>query len=95
MALTIDEVEKISKLARLDFTAAEKQKLTHELTDILNYVDQIKNLTEKVDLKLAEDPDAVGLMRDDVAMPVENPEKFLTQAPDREGNLVKVKSILE
>ena len=95
MALSIDEVSNIAKLARLNFSDDEKQKLQHELSEILNYVDQVKNLTEKIDLKLAEDPDAVNLMRDDIAMPIENAEKFLEQAPGREGNFIKVKSILE
>ncbi len=95
MALTPEEVEKISKLARLEFTAEEKQKLQHELTDILNYVDQIKSITEKNEIELANDPDAVNLMRDDVAVQNDNPEKFLEQAPGREGNFIKVKSILE
>lgn len=95
MALTTEEVEKIAKLARLKFETSEKQKLQQDLTNILNYVDQIKSLGDKVEAVLVEDKDAVNLMRDDVAVPVENPEKFLEQAPSREGHFVKVKSILE
>jgi aspartyl-tRNA(Asn)/glutamyl-tRNA(Gln) amidotransferase subunit C len=95
MSLTPEEVEKIAKLARLKFDAGEKQKLQTDLTNILNYVDQIKSLGDQVEAVLVDDPDAVNLMRDDIAQQVENPEKFLEQAPGREGNFVKVKSILE
>ena len=95
MPLTIDEVDKISKLARLGFTPDEKQKLQHELSQILNYVEQVKNITSKSEVNLDEDPDSINLMRDDVAETMEEPEKFLSQAPAREGNYVKVKSVLE
>ncbi len=94
MSLSIDEVEKISKLARLKFSDDEKQKLAHELNDILNYVDQFKDLEHKV-VAGDEDPDSINLMRDDVADQIENPAKFLEQAPAREGSYLKVKSILE
>ncbi len=93
--MNITDVENISKLAKLKFSDEEKKKLEHELSDILNYVDQIKNLTEKSEIKLSEDPDALNILRDDVAEPLAAPEKFLEQAPGREGDFVKVKSILE
>lgn len=95
MALTTEEVDKIAKLARLKIDDQKKQKMQHELTEILDYIGQIQTLTQKGDISFAEDPDAINLMRDDVAEPVEDVEKFLTQAPAREGNFVKVKSVLE
>ena len=94
MSLSIEEVGKIAKLARLNFTAEEKQKLQKELSEILNYVDQLKSIEGKAEASPA-DPEALNLMRDDVAVPNENPEEFLSQAAAREGNFVKVKSILE
>ena len=93
MALSLEEVEKVAKLSRLSFSDAEKQKLQTELTDILNYVDQIKTLADKAEVEL--DPDALNLMRDDVAEKLENTEKFLAQAQAREGGYLKVKSVLE
>jgi aspartyl-tRNA(Asn)/glutamyl-tRNA(Gln) amidotransferase subunit C len=94
MAISLDEVEKISKLARLEYADDEKPKLTKELSGILGYVDQLKSLSDKIpDLK--EDPDGINLMRDDVAEPVADPAKFLSQAPAKEGDYLKVKSILE
>jgi aspartyl-tRNA(Asn)/glutamyl-tRNA(Gln) amidotransferase subunit C len=95
MALTLEEVDKIAKLARLKFDEGEKQKLQHDLTNILDYVDQIKSLGDKAEVVLVEDPDAVNLTRDDIPLQVENPDKFLDQAPGRDGDFVKVKSVLE
>jgi aspartyl-tRNA(Asn)/glutamyl-tRNA(Gln) amidotransferase subunit C len=94
MAISLEEVEKIAKLAKLKFSDIEKQKLQHELSAILDYVDQLKNLDNKT-LIIEDDPDAVNLMRDDIAEPVTNPAKFLEQAPAKEGDYLKVKSILE
>jgi aspartyl-tRNA(Asn)/glutamyl-tRNA(Gln) amidotransferase subunit C len=95
MSLSSEEVDKIAKLARLSFSPDQKQKLQTELSDILNYVDQVKTLAEKIDVKFDEDPDALNLMRDDVAEPVADPQKFLAQAPATESGYVKVKSVLE
>ena len=94
MSISIDEVNRIAKLARLNFTDPEKQKLQKELSDILNYVDQLKEVEGKA-LDFDNDPEAMNLMRDDVIETKESPEEFLKQAPAREGNFVKVKSILE
>ena len=95
MPISIDEVNRIAKLARLSFNETETKKLQHELSAILDYVDQLKQLGGKVDLAEAVDPDAVNLMRDDIAEEQADTEIFLSQAPAREGRFVKVKSILE
>jgi aspartyl-tRNA(Asn)/glutamyl-tRNA(Gln) amidotransferase subunit C len=94
MSISIDEVDRIAKLARLDFDESEKQKLQKELSDILNYVDQLKTVEGK-DAGISIDPATLNLMRDDVVLSKDDPETFLSQAPAREGNFVKVKSVLE
>ncbi len=94
MAISLDEVNRIAKLARLSFSDSEKQKLQGELSAILDYVDQLKQVQGKVTTEIY-DQDGLNLMRDDVAEEFKNQETLLNQAPSREGNFVKVKSILE
>ena len=94
MAISLDEVNRIAKLARLSFTDDEKQKLQHELSDILEYVDQLKQIEGRIPADVS-DPDAENLMRNDVVEATVDPEEFLKQAPDRQGNFIKVKSVLE
>lgn len=95
MSISIDEVERIAKLARLKFTDPEKQKLQTDMSSILDYVDQLKKISHKtVHTDLAA-LDGLNLMRDDVAEVTTDPEEFLRQAPGREGNYIKVRSILE
>ncbi len=94
MAIDLNEVNRIAKLARLSFNDSEKQKLQQELSTILDYLDQLKEVQEKADVEQAPDPASVNLMREDIAEP-RNPEDFLTQAPGRQGNFIKVKSVLD
>ncbi len=94
MSISSEEVNRIAKLARLSFTEEQKQKLQLELSTILNYVDQLKQLSDKVEAE-SYDPEALNLTRDDVAEEFIPAEEFLKQAPAREGDFVKVKSILE
>jgi aspartyl-tRNA(Asn)/glutamyl-tRNA(Gln) amidotransferase subunit C len=94
MAISLDEVNRIAKLARLVFNDEQKQKLQLELSSILEYVDQLKEIESKAVVS-HQDPDALNLMRDDVAEELTSPEEFLKQAPERQGNFIKVKSVLE
>ena len=95
MAISSDEVNRIAKLARLSFSDEEKQKLQQELSSILEYVDQLQKVSGQAETEDMIDPEAVNLMRNDVVEVREAPEEFLAQAPGREGNFVKVKSVLE
>ncbi len=94
MSISTEEVERIAKLARLSFNESEKQKLQQELSAILDYVDQLKEVEGKV-VEEKPDPDAVNLMRNDVAEEITDPEEFLKQVPAREGRFIKVKSVLD
>lgn len=93
MAISLEQVEKISKLARLEFSEAEKQKLQSELTGILDYVDQINEIQSQNEEWPA--PEAQNLMRDDVSEELSSPSALLAQVPEKEGNFIKVKSILD
>lgn len=95
MSISKEEVERIAKLARLKFSDFEKEKLQSELSSILEYVDQLKTVKNKVEIRHFEDSDSLNLMRDDVAEPKAKPEEFISQAPDSEDGHVKVKSVLD
>jgi aspartyl-tRNA(Asn)/glutamyl-tRNA(Gln) amidotransferase subunit C len=94
MPISLDEVNRIAKLARLNFTPSEKLKLQKELSDILNYVELLSGLKEKAGETLP-DPSSLNLVRDDVVQRPDDAEEFLKQAPGRDGSLIKVKSVLE
>jgi aspartyl-tRNA(Asn)/glutamyl-tRNA(Gln) amidotransferase subunit C len=95
MSISLDEVGRIAKLARLKFTDEEKQKLQIELSTILAYVDQLKKIQGKAPAVEITEEEGLNLMRDDVAEVTIEPEEFLKQAPTLEGNFIKVKSVME
>jgi aspartyl-tRNA(Asn)/glutamyl-tRNA(Gln) amidotransferase subunit C len=95
MSISLEEVDRIAKLARLKFEDNEKQKLQTELSAILDYVDQLKKIEGKAPAVDLSSEDGVNLMRDDVAEQSPYPERFLDQTPAKEGKYLKVKSILE
>ncbi len=76
MKLTIEEVEHIAALARLELTEAEKQQYAEQLSDILDYAarldeletDAIPPMASVLDmqLRLREDQSRPGLPREDV-----------------------------
>ncbi|MBX4188365.1 MAG: Asp-tRNA(Asn)/Glu-tRNA(Gln) amidotransferase subunit GatC [Candidatus Doudnabacteria bacterium] len=95
MSISIDEVDRIAKLARLKFQDSEKQKLQTELSSILDYVDQLKEIQDKAPASDLSQAEGLNMMRDDVAELTIQPEEFLKQAPEREGDYIKVKSVLQ
>lgn len=94
MKLSIAEVEQIAKLARLEFAVHEKQKFQQELSAILEYVGQIDEIKESAVGQPHDDPSGMNLMRDDFAKELTPPQDLLAQAPSREGDFIKVKSVL-
>lgn len=95
MAISLEEVNRIAKLVKLEYPEEEKQKLQGELSEILDYVDQLKQVQDKIEPVPYDDKDSVNLMRDDVAEPGVSSEELLKLAPSSEGRFVKVKSVLE
>jgi len=98
--IKIEELEHLANLARIHLSDDDKKSLLKEFDGILTYVDQLK----KVDVSL----DAEGrvgtvknVMREDITSHGDesHPDKYrdavLAEAPDRVGDFVAVKKIIE
>lgn len=88
-----DDVLALAKLARIELGDKEALELTGELGPILDYVGEVKSVSGA---SKKEDPALLNVMRGD-ASPHESrmySEAILNNAPDREGNYIKVKKIL-
>jgi aspartyl-tRNA(Asn)/glutamyl-tRNA(Gln) amidotransferase subunit C len=92
--IKIEELEHLANLARIHLDEDDKKSLIKEFDSILGYVDQLK----KVDVSL----DAEGrvgavknIMRNDEVNSDDNRENLLAEAPDRVGDFVAVKKIIE
>ena len=94
--ITVEEIGKLAKLARIKLSEEEKQGLTKEIDSILTYVDQIKKAT--VNMDYTPIPGAVSnVFREDspITTSPEDRERLLNEAPYREGDFLAVKKIIE
>ena len=90
MAITRDEVLHVAKLARLDLTEEELERLTQELGAILEAVGKVSEL-DLDDVPPTSHPlDLVNAWREDEPRPSLGLDEVFANAPDREGNLFRV-----
>ncbi|MBT4277638.1 Asp-tRNA(Asn)/Glu-tRNA(Gln) amidotransferase subunit GatC [Candidatus Falkowbacteria bacterium] len=93
--LTIKEVQHIAKLARLELTKKEEEKLVDELSSILGYVDKLQEVnTDGVEIT-SQVTGLINSVRKDVVEETssEKVKDILTNAPEKEENLFKVKNV--
>ncbi len=93
------DVERIAELARIRVGAKEKENLAKNLSDILNYIDKLKEVdTEGVE-PIAHITGLEDVLRKDERIGTFSeikPEKLVEQAPSSDkDNYVKVKSVFE
>jgi aspartyl-tRNA(Asn)/glutamyl-tRNA(Gln) amidotransferase subunit C len=93
--LTRDDVLKLARLARLDLAVAEIEQFRTELSDILQYVEQLQN----VDVDGLEPTNQVtgltNVMRDDEIKDYGYPAAdLLKNVPQAKDDLIKVKRML-
>ncbi|MBI2618976.1 MAG: Asp-tRNA(Asn)/Glu-tRNA(Gln) amidotransferase subunit GatC [Ignavibacteriales bacterium] len=94
MAVTVNDVEHIAALAKLEFSNEEKEKFTHQLNQILNYVEKLKELdTENVE-PLSHVIELSNRFREDKAESGLTPEEALQNAPSRTEKFFKVPKVI-
>jgi aspartyl-tRNA(Asn)/glutamyl-tRNA(Gln) amidotransferase subunit C len=95
MKVTLEDVEKVAKLARLEVSPAEKEAFARQLSQILTYVETLKQYdTEGVE-STATVLGQVNVFREDVVRPSLPVEKALANAPERDGDGFAVPRIIE
>jgi aspartyl-tRNA(Asn)/glutamyl-tRNA(Gln) amidotransferase subunit C len=94
MRVSIEDVEKIARLARLELTEAEKEKYRLQMDQMLDYVEQLNSLdTEGVEPTFSVRAAAPGLREDTRtgSLPV---EEALKNAPARTGAFFRVPKVI-
>ncbi len=90
-----DQVRRIARLARINLTTDELKEFAGQLSDILNYVDQLNELdTEGVEptthpLKISN-----VFRQDQIGESLSN-DQALANAPQRHGDFFAVPKVLE
>lgn len=94
MALTREQVEKVSLLARLQLTDAELDTMTEQLGQIVGYVEQLAELkTDDVE-PLSHPLELFNAFRSDEPQPSFERSKMLANAPHADGECYLVPAVL-
>lgn len=93
--LTADEVRHIALLARVGMTDDEVERMRDTLSDILAQFEALREV-DTGDLEpTAHSVNLLSVMRDDEAGDSLARDEALANAPNRQGDLVRVKAVLE
>ena len=95
MTLTIEEVEHIAELARLELTEEEKKRYTEQLSNILDYAARL----QKVDTSGVPPTSSVlperSVLRPDEPRPGLTLEALLRNAPNADKGQFRVPPVLD
>lgn len=93
--LTTEEVRHIALLARIGMSDDEIERMRDTLSDILAQFDALRQVDTGDLPPTAHSVDLLSVMRDDVARPSYPREEALANAPNRQGDLIRVKAVME
>lgn len=94
MALTREEVLKVAKLAKLEFTNEEIEKYQQELNEILNYIDMLNELDTDEIKPLSQINDDVNNLREDEVKPSLSVSEALKNAPETVDGTIVVPKVV-
>lgn len=92
--LSRENVEKIALLARLELSAEELEKLTDQLGQIVEYVQQLEQLNTDDVEPVAHVLDLQNVFADDECRPSLPREQALANAPKRDDECFRVPAVL-
>lgn len=92
--LSKDDVLKLARLSKLTFRDDEVERFRKEIESIVDYVEKLQS----VDVSSLEPTNQVtgltNVMREDEIGQYATPESLLSNAPARDGDLIKVRRVL-
>lgn len=95
MKITRDQVEHVSRLARLALSEEELDSLTGEMDAILDYVEQLNSLDTEGITPTAHAVPVENAFRADEVRPGFTTEQALSNAPDATDNAFRVRRVIE
>lgn len=97
MKLNQEQIKHIAQLARLDLKPAEAELYGGQLKDILAYVELLDELETAKEEPTAQITGLTNVWRTDEVRvwPADEAAAALSQAPDKDGKLIRVKRVLD
>ena len=93
-SLSIDDVKKVAKLARLALADDRLAQLTDQLESILHYIDKLKQVDTAGVEPMAHALPVKNILRDDIPQPGLPLDKVLMNAPQTDGPFFKVPKVI-
>jgi aspartyl-tRNA(Asn)/glutamyl-tRNA(Gln) amidotransferase subunit C len=90
-----EDVLHVARLARLELSDAELERMREQLNAILDYIERLKELDVTGVEPTSHAVPRVNVMRDDAVVPSFPQDEMLRNAPDRVGELFRVPRIIE
>ena len=95
MSLSLDQVRKVAKLARLELGEADLARTADQLNAILTYVDQLQQVNTDGVEPLAHPLPVQNVFRPDEPAPSLTPDEALRNAPVRHGDYFGVPAVFD
>jgi aspartyl-tRNA(Asn)/glutamyl-tRNA(Gln) amidotransferase subunit C len=93
--ITLEEVEHVARLARLELRPEEKERMRGELDSILAYIDTLRAVDVDGVEPMSHAVPLTSIMRDDEPRPSLPRDEMLANAPDPHGDFFRVPKIIE
>lgn len=95
MVISRMQVEHIAKLAKLQFSEAEEDRMAMELSEILDYVEKLNELDTRDVEPMSHPTEVSNIMREDRVEPSLPPEVAVENAPSRKGTFFVVPKVIK
>ena len=95
MKLSREEVLHIALLARLGLTETDVERLSEQLSDILENFEVLAQVDTSGVPPTAQSITLQNVMKDDEASTSLSPAEILANAPQKEGDFFRVRAVLE
>ncbi|NQW21353.1 MAG: Asp-tRNA(Asn)/Glu-tRNA(Gln) amidotransferase subunit GatC [Chloroflexi bacterium] len=93
--LTPKDVEHIAQLAYIKLSEAEAENMRVQLTDILGHFASLSAVDTDGVEATGHTTDSNTVMRKDVPQPPMDQQDVLRNAPDRDGEFIRVRPVME
>src|ERR1700688_2991745 len=93
--ISLEQVRHVARLARLELTPAEEQRLQVEMSEMLGYVDKLNELDTDAIEQTAQVRESGTPAREDEGTNWPAADAMLANAPARESYFFKVPKIIE
>ena len=95
MSVSKEDVKHIAKLSKLDLTVEELEKYTNELSSIVDFANELSNISVEGIKPTAHILDIKNVFRKDEVQPSYDREEILKNAPSKDAGCVSVPKVVE